>query len=373
MGNEQTAEPEQSEPLSPKHFKASTGSLRINTKEISFPNPKRLKRHFRSSNTLLDLTPTHLDASPLSNISQSSPITPHSTPRSSALLPNTCKKMSTERILSCRIIKLALDFWSRQIDTLSLKQRLELGCSIFIPHTELTTHFKSATDLEAVSLKYLDMIGFTVRTVGNDAARASVLLQKLGAVHDAMHIDIQSYAIMLSEMHRVFGVYFPRHYTEAVRFALDETFTYCVQLMTGTDLKICNALDNVAFMNSLDACLASDIGREYLFRYLHQVWCDEIVFFLQLSFKYRCEKEDKKRYVIARNIHRFCMKPKGVLVVNVSYECRRKVMQQMSECELHGVMDKDMFEEVENEICSLIVQSHWFRFKVNVLEIYLKD
>eukprot|EP01083_Nonionella_stella_P067513 178624_1 len=162
MGNEQNAEPEQSEPLSPKHFKASTGSLRINTKEISFPNPKRLKRHFRSSNTLLNFTPTHLDASPLSNMSQSSPITPHSTPRSSALLPNTCKKMSTELILSCRIIKLELDFWSRQIDTLSLLQRLELGCSIFIQHTELTTHFKSATDIESVSLKYLDMIGFTV-------------------------------------------------------------------------------------------------------------------------------------------------------------------------------------------------------------------
>merc|ERR1712241_380709 len=131
---------------------------------------------------------------------------------------------------------------------------------------------------------------------------------------------------MLLQTHQVFKFYFPKEYTEEVRFAFDEIFTYSTQLMTGRDLKTLDPLQNVEFLSSLRICINCEIGKEYLFRYLSQRYCDEMVIFLHLLSKYKAASNNQTRLLIAKDITKICIDPQGVFAIKISYECRQKIL-----------------------------------------------
>eukprot|EP01084_Bolivina_argentea_P005404 10202_1 len=298
---------------------------------------------------------------------QSCPITPFS-PWS--------KDRIAQRVISDQIIELCLNFWRKNIHALSMEDRLELGCSIFFLTNTTTQQIlkkncKTPQKLESVGLKYLDMIEYAIRSAAANRGNVnSDLLLQLGQLHDAMGVTAECYVAMLKQTHDVFQFYFPIQYTEEVRFAFDEMFTYITFQMTGIDLKIISPLQNTYFLRSLRECIKSDIGRQLLFRFLHQVYCDEIVIFLQLITKYKSETDDRIKFLIAKDILRICIDFEGIFAINISYECRQQIIQTIQECEkqfedydIEFVMDMEFLVDAEDQMCRLIMQTHWKKFK----------
>ena len=98
-------------------------------------------------------------------------------------------------------------------------------------------------------------------------------------------------------------------------------------MMTGKDLKILDPLENADFVHSVGDCIASEIGREYLFRYLHQKHCEEMVLFLKLMIKYKSipSMDSKERLLMAADISTLCLNPHSPFSIKVPFECKQKV------------------------------------------------
>ena len=65
-----------------------------------------------------------------------------------------------------------------------------------------------------------------------------------------------------------------------VKYAMDKIFNVATKIMMGKELNSLNynQSDNNTYLKSLDVCLKSDIGRNYLFR------CDICPYFLYMSY-----------------------------------------------------------------------------------------
>lgn len=100
--------------------------------------------------------------------------------------------------------------------------------------------------------------------------------------------------------------------------------------MTGQDLNegtfhladLEDEMKDHSFLQSLRTCLSSNIGREYMYRYLQQTFCDEIAIFLQSLAKFRIQLSDKERFMVARDIVKNSIEPAATFAVNISYETR---------------------------------------------------
>ena len=102
--------------------------------------------------------------------------------------------------------------------------------------------------------------------------------------------------------------------------------------MTGEDLRNVQMMNdfslsfkNLNFLQSLNVCLKSKIGRNYLHRYLEQNYCDEIVIWLQLIKKFNDSMSNKERFMNARNIIKTCITPTARFAINISHETRTNV------------------------------------------------
>eukprot|EP01084_Bolivina_argentea_P169505 293825_1 len=153
-----------------------------------------------------------------------------------------------------------------------------------------------------------------------------------------MGIKMKHFDPMLQSMHETFSYYFQSKYSIEIKYAFDEIFTLAAQIMTGQDLKTSYHLndiaqsfenENITFLQSVDICLKSPIGTEYLSRYLQQTWCDEIALFLQSISKFKQQTNDKARFIVARDITKTSIKPTATFCINISYECRQKSLNNM--------------------------------------------
>lgn len=115
---------------------------------------------------------------------------------------------------------------------------------------------------------------------------------------------------------------------------MDEIFTLAAQIMTGQDIKHSSHLndivssfgtEHIVFLQSLDKCLGSNIGREYLYRYLSQTWCEELAIFLQSLHRFKTQICPKARFMIARNICKTSIQSYATFTINISYETRQFV------------------------------------------------
>lgn len=96
--------------------------------------------------------------------------------------------------------------------------------------------------------------------------------------------------------------------------------------MTGKDLKLSSILTDTSFLRSLRYCISDKIGSKYLYRFLHQRYCDEMVMFLYLLSLYKkTSKDPQLRYIIAKDICSNCIEAEGPFSVNIAYDLRERV------------------------------------------------
>ena len=157
-----------------------------------------------------------------------------------------------------------------------------------------------------------------------------LLLTKLGTMHKNMGITIKHFNPMLEAMHETFSYYFATKYNIEVKYAMDEIFTLAAQIMTGQDIKYSSHLNDIVcsfgteqivFLQSLNKCLASNIGREYLYKYLSQTWCEELAIFLQSLTRFKSQICPKARFMIARNICKTSIQPYATFTIIILIVC----------------------------------------------------
>ena len=184
--------------------------------------------------------------------------------------------------------------------------------------------------MEMAALRTLDTIGFIIR--GLDApyttnSSFSALLHKLGVIHNNMGVKVGDYRIMLEQMDETLKCFFPQTYSLQVQFALSEIIIFTAHSMSGKDPKIPHPPNDVSFLYSLRACIKHNIGREYLFRYLHQAYCDEMVVFLHFLCLYKAAINTQTRYKIAQIIATLCLDIESPFGINICFEHRQKVIK----------------------------------------------
>lgn len=312
---------------------------------------------------------------------------------------------SKTRSVSPRIIKIAANFWATSIDSLAVETQLEIGCSIFFGmlsdnnsiHQVMKNNVKN-TQIEAISIKFLDMMGWLIRYLMQNIYQCDeTLLIKLGEHHRKMGINLEHYAPMLSSLHDTFAYYFPKAYTVQVKYSIDVIFTMATKIMTQREFNKLTYLDDVAnqsshdlhgcqqldFLKSFEECLASPMGRQYFYDYLQSVYCHEFVVYLQLINKFHAQNSDVQRFVVARELTKTCILCQANFALNISHECRETTIERMQKLEAKWQANKqlkqskqekfhvspEMFSCVEMEMRRCIIKTHWKMFTDRVRNI----
>eukprot|EP01084_Bolivina_argentea_P213117 362075_1 len=298
----------------------------------------------------------------------------------------------TGTYISSKICIIVSEFWQRNIDKLSDSEKLEIGCSIFFSvistNKEMKQLMRGGKKIESMGLKYLDMLGWLIKHLVTNNIDLCLLLKNLGLMHQNMGVNIQHFTVMLKAVHETFSYYFPTRYNIEVRYGIDEIFSVSAQVMTGQSLMQSSHLveimtqfkgNKVPFLKNLNSCLNSSIGREYLYDFLRQTWCDEIALFLKSLFRYKSLMSNKERLMVARDIIKISIQPSASFCLNLSYETRTNVLNQMIELEEKFNRQKsftitaDFFIQVEREMYKLIIENHWIKFVQDINVLHLKS
>eukprot|EP01084_Bolivina_argentea_P266870 452824_1 len=295
----------------------------------------------------------------------------------------------TGTFISTRICAIIYTFWTNHLSLLMQEQKHEIGCAIFFGMIAINKSIKqiiykhSKTDpnkIELMSIKFLDMLGWIIRSLMKDGIDLYGSLKQLGLFHQNIGVCYKHFDPMLQSMHESFSYYFERGYSFEVKYAMDEVFILIASIMMGEDKNnthlsdITNLLheNNIQFLQSLDVCLVSDVGREYFVRYLQQTWCHEIAMWLQSINRFRKAMNDKERFFIARNIVKVSIKSSSTFSINISYYARceilngMKIMQQRFAMKEKLDIKSDFFEKIEREMVDLIEKNHWMKFVSNM-------
>eukprot|EP00484_Ammonia_sp_Unknown_P017633 CAMPEP_0197043068 /NCGR_PEP_ID=MMETSP1384-20130603/19354_1 /TAXON_ID=29189 /ORGANISM="Ammonia sp." /LENGTH=289 /DNA_ID=CAMNT_0042474299 /DNA_START=415 /DNA_END=1284 /DNA_ORIENTATION=- len=271
------------------------------------------------------------------------------------------------------------------------------------------------TSMESLAVKYIDMLGWLLKYLHQNVSTADMeeddassthssfaiaacpypALQKLGEMHRAKGIKLEHFGAMLQALHETFSYYFEKKYSIQVKYAIDVIFTMAAEIMTGTECKDLKAMcylkdvakqcaydeckqqqvHDVDFVESLEKCLASTMGRAYFYNYLQSAYCHEFCIYLTLITKFYGQTSDIQRFVVAREIARSCLKRHGPFALNLSHECRVSTLETIKTLEASFRAKKqvlvplDLFKSVEVEMRRLIIKQHWASFKEQVRNI----
>lgn len=313
----------------------------------------------------------------------------HKTMKTSSLTANNgiCGKY-----ISASICRIAAQFWHQNMDQLSAADRLEIGVSIFFgiqsSHPQMKKILKRNGNqtIEQLSAKFVFMVGWLMRMLVCDNIDLYALLTNVGKYHLNMGIDMDYFAAMLQAIHEAFSYYFDTKYTIEVKYAFDEIFALASKLMTGQPLNgnLMNIADelkflqsnldakSIPFLQSLDLCLQSNVGQQYLYRYLRQTWCDEMVIFLQTLSRFKSLPSEKEKFMVAREIIKTSIETQATFSLNLSYSTRENALIAMQALEKKFaakeaiVIPATLFDEVEAEVHSLISDNHWNIYKESI-------
>eukprot|EP01083_Nonionella_stella_P065249 170791_1 len=351
---------------------------------------KRLSIKNASSNTLSSTTVSHGTPQPI-RLSPASSLTP---PRclsgrvslGSSPLPQTQQSVRliihngiTGTYISSQICAIAFRFYTENVEPLSVENRLEIGCSILFAMSsysktkQILQNNAASKPIKQLGLRYLEMVAWLLRRLVTNNIDLHSLLSNIGAWHQNIGIRINFFPSMLQALNETFAYYFPIRYTIDVKYALDEIFCLVAQVMSGQELQsdtylmaISNQFGggNIAFLRNVSTCLESNIGREYLFRYLTQSMCSEIVVFLQSLFQFKRLTSDGERFIAAKNIQEMSIQNTAEFCLNLSYETRQNTLQRIKDLKPIKI-DKDFFAEVEYEILKLMMHQ-WTHFSQKI-------
>eukprot|EP00485_Elphidium_margaritaceum_P012048 CAMPEP_0202708148 /NCGR_PEP_ID=MMETSP1385-20130828/20396_1 /ASSEMBLY_ACC=CAM_ASM_000861 /TAXON_ID=933848 /ORGANISM="Elphidium margaritaceum" /LENGTH=392 /DNA_ID=CAMNT_0049367049 /DNA_START=64 /DNA_END=1242 /DNA_ORIENTATION=+ len=293
----------------------------------------------------------------------------------------------TGTLINALVVQIAADFWNKLIANKPMADKLEISCAIFFDmmtqnsetHGILKRTFTTQHSIQKSSLRLFDMLHWLLQSLLRSDVDLVTVLRHLGNQHHNMGIDMHHLSAMLTAIHTTFSYYFPIQYGVQVKYAFDQIFSVAARVMTGQTLTdVSNEFHGVAnlsdddesqiFLQSLSACLKCNIGRTYLFRFLQQKFCDEVVIFLQSMKKFRQQTSDKERFMVAREVVKNTIATDALFCVNISHELRESILANMQELErtFSGKKDlqvaKDFFVDVEKEMNQLVMENHWYAF-----------
>eukprot|EP01084_Bolivina_argentea_P278552 475917_1 len=302
----------------------------------------------------------------------------------------------TGTFVALPIAETAYIFWQKYINHLNKDEKLEIACAIFFEMISgknnsagnigctkqvLKKHLiTSDIKMEALSVKFLDMMEWLVKHLLTPNIDLFARLQELGKTHMIMNVEIIHFGTFLSAVHLIFEQYFENKYSIKEKYAMDKLFTVASQIMTGQDVHNVNIMsdftesfDSLDFITSLDVCLKSSVGSNYLHRFLQQTFCDELVIWLQSIKKFKLGMSDKERFMIAKRMKVNLIQPIAPFCINISHETRENILHAIKELETQfsaNVTDfkvsEKLFDEGHSEIIRLIEQNHWKRFVDNI-------
>eukprot|EP01083_Nonionella_stella_P146518 460919_1 len=399
----------------------------IPSASASKPNTKRLSHHGKqvssSRQYLSPMTPTatptvtsrlsvgkmtpYADSSPVTGTTPSNPTPishehPPVFPTTLPLKQQQHKRRNHTKIcngitgthVSYQITDIAARFWQSTLHNLNKDMQQEIACSILcgtlssdkqIKQIVIDNMRQRSKTMEYMSLRYLDMIGWLVRHLIKDDVDLYAILAHIGVFHQSMGVQIEHFRSMLDAMHETFAYYFPIKYSIEVKYAMDEIFTICAQIMSGQDLARSPHLkyitqsfaeEDVSFLNDLDHCLQSSVGKQYLFAFLRQTFCDEMVLFLQSIQEFKCKMNAMQMFMVARHIINSSIVSDATLSLNLSFECRDETLKAMQTLEQRFkskepiYIDANFFAQVEYEVYVLILNNHWKRFVSNMKTVH---
>eukprot|EP01084_Bolivina_argentea_P278553 475918_1 len=306
------------------------------------------------------------------------------------IIQNDVQNNVTGKYLSLSVVETAYIFWKKHISTLNPNIKLEIACLIFFEMRLSTSEMRDTmkqivestnNNIETFSLSIMDMLEWLVNHLLVNDIDLYDALQQLGAAHTSMGIQIKYFGAMLTAVHNTFAHYFENKYSIKEKYAIDKIFSVASQIMTGEDLHSVQSLqdfaesfDNLDFIQSLDICLKSQVGMQYLYRFLEQTFCDELVIWLQEMKTFKCAMSDKERFMIARRIKVTCIEPIAPFSINISHETRTQLLLMMKELEKQwhiGVRNEfkvssQLFDKCNIEIKRLMAKNHWKRFVQNI-------
>ena len=96
--------------------------------------------------------------------------------------------------------------------------------------------------------------------------------------------------------------------------------------------KLLNIYNQKDYLLSSKKCLNCAFGRRYLFHFLHQTSCDELVLFIKEYFKYKSKPASKEQLMIIQQITKNFIHPNSKYCLNISYGCRKTVCFYLSIC-----------------------------------------
>lgn len=159
------------------------------------------------------------------------------------------------------------------------------------------------------------------------------VLTKIGEQHCKMDIKVNHYRLLLEAFHYAMSKSFTQNYTIEVKYCIDQIFTIATCIMTGHNYDQLSfggrvtELNDCKFLKSFSICLDNEIGREYLYRYLGQTYCSEIVIFLQLFQEYNeiFSGHHEEKLIKAKAIASISLSQDSEFPINVSYAANEEV------------------------------------------------
>jgi hemoglobin-like flavoprotein len=299
----------------------------------------------------------------------------------------------TTSLIPEQLIDSAANFWLNCIDTKPNNDKIEIGCSIYMQmissDKELKNLFKATwqkKSIESQAVRFLDMMSLLIRLVRRNDVNLITSLQSLGASHRHYGVKREYFTIMLQSIHDTLSYYFPDDYKLNVRYAIDCIFTLAACIMlddcdinvdcdaTNFDLDKkgsagLDAKEQCDFLKSLDSCLESTVGREYLYCFLRQCYCGEVAAFLQLWKTFRSQTSDKQRFMIARIIYKDHIVMNAPSALNLSHYARTRVVRAIEQlenafiCKQRIEVSPNFFDDVVYEVKKSVLDNHWSTFK----------
>eukprot|EP01083_Nonionella_stella_P096855 272309_1 len=282
-------------------------------------------------------------------------------------------------------------FWQKNVDCLSLEDRLEIGSSIYFNMVLSSKEMKRIlwnsvskdryANVKRLGLRFFDMIGWLIRRLSTHSTDLKDILTQLGTAHKALGIKMSDFSIMLTAVHEAFDYYFAQKYTMKERYAIDKLFTVTAELMMNEDMHsvpMMNDGGSLTFLNSISDCLDSQVGKAYLYRHFHNTACDELVIYLESIRRYKAATSDKQRFMIGRDICKTSIQSTAQFAINISHEAREDTLDVMVQLEAQFFkpcssqsfdVPITLFDQSQNEILRLIKQNHWVQFKREITNL----
>eukprot|EP01083_Nonionella_stella_P056326 148387_1 len=295
----------------------------------------------------------------------------------------------TGQYLSISLAETAYVFWKKHIDRLPPQHQLEIGCSIYFTMMGSKTDVKQIlwkqfkTDhhhnaLKRLGFQFMNMMRWLIEHLCVNNIDLKGTLMQLGTAHKALGVNRSHLDAMLAAIHETFAYYFEYKYSIKEKYAMEKLFTVASKLMMHEEhhTNRVRSFDDLDFLRNLSACLKCDLGREYLYRFFEQTFCDELVIYLQSIRRFNAAVSDKERFMIARDICNASIKASSAFAINISYETRQQTVNAILELQtlfLQPVESKrltvgaDLFDECQREIMKLIKVNHWVKFKQQMI------